>query len=283
MSYRYQGIDISAITYTIGGSNATTIHSSYGGFPPINNPTENMSKPYSFGYNYTSNNISVSDSCKASYNDYTNTVATVITVPTGVKHFRSILIGGGGGGGGNGGDAKATANVNGNSSNGNGGNGGTGGSGLYTTTPDISIVTGVNTVNIICGAGGSAGSNGGSNSIAPKDLTKLPDQTKGGDGNTGGGGGVSTIIYNTNTTYSASGGSGGGGGGGATATVTSSSNTNSTSPGPATGYTTTTTTPVNWPALQPTAGVGGVQGINGSAQNATVGQPGAVRIIWLYQ
>jgi hypothetical protein len=280
MSYKYKEVNINNITTTSGGSNSTAVHTSYVGFPAIVAPTENMSKPYSVGFNIS--NTDVANSCTAAFTDYTNTTTTNYTVPTGATHFRSILIGGGGGGGGNGGDATATANFNGTSGNANGGNGGTGGSGAYTTTADIAIATGVNTISVTCGAGGNAGSNGGANSISPP-IANLPRSTKGGDGNPGGGGGTSIIVYNGSTT-NAAGGAGGGGGGGATATVNSSSNTNSTGGGNGPSYARNTTAPTNWTnQLQGNSGVGGVQGINGNPQNATVGQPGAVRIIWLYQ
>lgn len=285
MSYKFKGIDISTITYTTGGSNTTIAHNVLKNFPPMVSagPTT-KSRPYLLRFSESISStipIDLSVYSTAAYDVFTNSVQNSVPIPSGVTHFRSILIGGGGGGGGNGGDAKATANVNGNSSNGNGGPGGPGQSGDYVVVLDTAVVSGQNTIQVMSGTGGSAGGNGGGNSISPKNLTNLPDSTKGSPGGGGGDGNSSFIIYN-GSTYTAPGGVGGGGGGGATATVNSSSNTNSTSPGPATGYTRTTNTPSTWPSLQGPYGIGGQHGINDNPQSASAGTPGAVRIIWLY-
>lgn len=286
MSYRFKGIDISTITSTAGGSNNTFVHNIFKNYPPMVNPgPTTKSRPYLLGFSETISSQSIATDLfvysTAAYNDFSNSTETPMPIPSGVTHFRSILIGGGGGGGGNGGDAKATANVNGNSSNGNGGPGGPGESGKYFVVLDTAVVSSQNTIQVRSGTGGSAGANGSGNSISPKDLTKLPDSTKGSPGDGGGAGNSSFIIYN-GSTYTAPGGAGGGGGGGATATVNSSSNTNSTSPGPATGYTRTTITPSTWPSLQGPYGIGGQHGINDNPQSASAGREGIVRIIWLY-
>jgi len=286
MSYKFKGIDISTITSTTGGSNTTDVHNFFKNYPPIvpSGPIT-KSRPYYLGFTESSSSssypIDISVYSTAAYNDYSNSTQTAMSIPTGVTHFRSILIGGGGGGGGNGGDAKATANVNGNSSNGNGGPGGPGETGEYCVVIDTPVVSNQNTIQVRVGTGGGAGANGGGNSISPKDLTKLPDSTKGSPGDSGNAGNSSFIIYN-GFTHTAPGGAGGGGGGGATATVNSSSNTNSTSPGPATGYTRTTSTPETWPSLQGPYGIGGQHGINDNPQSASAGTAGRVRIIWLY-
>jgi len=273
MSYKFRGIDIASITYTTGGV-TTAVGNTYKGFPPTVGTTYDMAKPLKLGY--AINSVDVSNSCTASYIDIPND--TNISIPSNVKKFRYILIGGGGGGGGSGGDAKSNQGDGSGSSNGNGGNGGAGGYAQYSVnTLNVSNTN----ITITIGTGGPSGTNGNSNSTKGSVAGQPTNSTNGGDGKSSPGN-DSTLTYN-NIVYISVGGVGGPTGNGASAKAAWG---NSAS---VPGTTNILTTPpyyidsgitAGWQPLD-TYGYGGIGAVNGIS-NSTAGNNGFCRIIWLY-
>ena len=310
MSYKFKGTDIANITYTTGGiSNA--VGNTYKGFPPTVSTNFNMSKPLNLGYTVGINKVDVSNSCTASYIDVTSNtttdVANNVSIPTGVKKLRYILIGGGCSGGGFGGNASATYNVSDKTAKGKGGNGGDGDyADLVVSNADIPC-EGKN-IQVIIGIGGFAANNGASKET---DARLGQERSTTGDPGNPGNPGKSTNITIGGTNVSAPGGTAaayGNGGyaradgaGGSTGTSSTPGNSNGgidATNGPFVTDITKTpqtiipinlshTTPTNCPPIIGNYGFGGKGGINNDKTdnpnvNATAGSNGFCRIIWLY-
>ena len=96
-NYKFKGTSISSITNTTGGVN-TSIGPYYSGFPATLATDYTMMRPLSLNYTIPPTSTDVSNYCTASCTDITN--SQTVTVPTGVKKFRYLILGGGGSGGG---------------------------------------------------------------------------------------------------------------------------------------------------------------------------------------
>ncbi len=277
--YFYKGIDINTITYTSGG----TANTPYGSnFITVPAPAgQNLSLPLNLGYQI--NNTDISNICTAPYT--TINVGTTINIPNVApyaKSFRYVSVGGGGGGAGRGGNANTKYNFTGDGATGYGGDGGDGGYAVYTNSPEIPIVLGQNQIIISIGAGGNTGNNGADNVFTSAALEN--HKTTGGNGNVGGNGFPTNINYGGS--YTSFGGNGGNGGNGANADYIYNSDLipsvqcnafggNSGSDGNVNPY----TIPTQYPPL----GTAGNPGSGATSNtNATPGNPGVCRIIWLY-
>jgi hypothetical protein len=281
-NYKFKGTSISTITNTTGGVN-TSIGPYYTGFPATLATTYSMMRPLSLGYTITPSSTDVSNYCTASCTDITN--SQTVTVPTGVKKFRYLILGGGGSGGGYGGDAKGNQGDGSGSSNGNGGNGGSGGYSVYTVG---TLAYSSGTISVTIGTGGSVGNNGTGNSTKGGVAGANPNTANGNNGNSNPGN-ESYITFDT-VKYTSAGGSRGLNGNGANARAAwgnSSSIPGITDVVPdATNYpnyTTSSAIPDNWPPLGGTYGQGGSGGTNANSNSANAGQQGTCRIIWLYE
>lgn len=303
-NYKFKGTSISTITNTTSGANAT-VGNYFTGFPPTLATTFSMMRPLDLNYTITSSSTDVSNSCTASYTDYTGPgglvplgvniggstgnvyltsydTETTITPPTNAKQMRYILVGGGGSGGGYGGDAIAKDNVPPDSTAiGNGGLGGTGSYSSYVISSNNILIT--TPFNIKIGSGGTQVSNG-ANESKSVNAVGAKRESNGGRGSTGASGNNTTLKVGLNT-YTSIGGTGGAFGNGGSATA-DSSNTDS-NPGntdTALRCISNQSIPSNCPPCISNYifGAGGSGGVNSTLTSGATGNPGICRIIWLY-
>lgn len=278
-NYKFKGTLVSTITNTTGGVN-TSIGPYYSGFPATLATNYTMMKPLPLNYTIPPTSTDVSNFCTASFRDITAT--ETVSVPSGVKKFRYILVGGGGGGGGAGGTANANANSGKSDAT---GNGGSGSSGNYSTYSYGTVDVVNNTIDITIGTGGNIGNKGGNASQSGGGIGTSPRLAQAGAGGDGNPGNETYITYNS-TKLSVSGGNGGklGNGGRAYAGY---STTNS-EPGNTNANTNTIVNYANamdsnTPPLGTSYGQGG-SGVSNfpTVSNGSAGGAGICRIIWLY-
>lgn len=266
-NYFYKSINVKDIC---ANNNTTQTVGGFAGMPTATSTNYSGLRPLTFGYKTGVSNTDLLNSYTAR-NTGIITTDSKIAIPTNVKSFRVISVGGGGGSGGQGGKASSESGDSNDSSTSYGGNGGDGGYGDYTY--GNFNTSGRTNISIVTGDIGNTGTEGGSDK-ANSNYNALNgwnnSKVSGDPGTSGGPGKASYIMFDTDATQYVVANGGNGGIGGYPATANASHTKASSSkgdPGAAGTPSSSQATDTNFPPL------------------STYGNPstaGAVQIIWLY-